>query len=230
MVQKWAVWLHNPYHLGGGGVTNASERRRKAEMAHIRVVWLQNHCCMGGPQCFRAGEKINNGPQMDRLAKKHLPLGSPRCATMGDKIRATNGRFGYTNTTTLGGPQCFRVGDKISGGPFRMGSLATQPLPSWGVPGALERRRKLEVAHEWAVGLHNPCRLGGSPTVMSKGENQQWPTSRLIGHPRGKFFIAVKSCNFFVVNACTKKVMLCNFFYSKHEYGLLAMTAKKYRV
>ena len=37
---------------------------------------------------------------------------------------------------------------------------------------------KLEMAHMWAHGLPNPCRLGG-PQCSAQGQNQNWPT---FGH------------------------------------------------
>ena len=39
-----------------------------------------------------------------------------------------------------------------------MGKVATG---DWGVPNALERGEKSEVAHKWARWLHDPCRLEG---------------------------------------------------------------------
>ena len=43
---------------------------------------------------------------------------------------------------------------------------------------------KLEMAHMWAHGLPNPCRLGG-PQCSARGQNQNWPTcghSRTVAH------------------------------------------------
>ena len=34
---------------------------------------------------------------------------------------------------------------------------------------------KLEMAHMWAHGLTNPCRLRG-PQCSARGQNQNWPT------------------------------------------------------
>ena len=50
------------------GVPNALERRTKLATAHNRVEWLQNPCCMGDPQHFKAGDKNSNGPQVGGLA------------------------------------------------------------------------------------------------------------------------------------------------------------------
>ena len=119
-----------------------------------------------------------------------------------------------------------------------MGKMATSPLPSrgspplqsggqnqkWptrgqngyvtpavsGIPTALERGAKSDVAHKWAKWLRHPCRLGdprrfrargkirggplvgkmatsplpsrGSPPLQSGGQNQKWPTSGQSGY------------------------------------------------
>ena len=95
----------------------------------------------------------------------------------------------YITLTPCKGLHSFRAGDKITSGldvgtlatsPLpswgipnaseqqrkmrngtQMGTLATSPLPSWGVPDALEHGRKLEATHTWAFGLHHPCCLWG---------------------------------------------------------------------
>ena len=38
------------------------------------------------------------------------------------------------------------------------------------------------MAHKWTRWLHNPCRLGGFPTLQSGGQNQKWPTSGQGGY------------------------------------------------
>ena len=50
-------------------------------------------------------------------------------------------------------------------------------MPACWVPNASERAAQSEVAHKWARWLHNPCRLGGSPTLRTGEQNQRWPTS-----------------------------------------------------
>ena len=55
-------------------------------------------------------------------------------------------------------------------------------MPPRGTPTASERGAKSEVAHKWARWLHNPCRLGGSPSLQSGGQNQKWPTSGQGGY------------------------------------------------
>ena len=48
---------------------------------------------------------------------------------------------------------------------------------AWGAPTDSNRGAESEVAHKLARWLHNPWRLGGSPPLQSRGQNQKWPTS-----------------------------------------------------
>ena len=80
----------------------------------------------------------------------------------------TSGPGGYITLAVWGDPRCCRAGDKIRSGP-QVGRVATQPLPSGGVPNAAERGTKSELAHKWAQWLHNPCRLGG-PQCFRAGD------------------------------------------------------------
>ena len=43
------------------GVPNTSERGTKTKVAHNLASWLQHPCRLGGPQRFRAGDKISSG-------------------------------------------------------------------------------------------------------------------------------------------------------------------------
>ena len=36
-------------------VPNTSELGTKSEVAHMWTIWLDNSCCLGGPQCFKRG-------------------------------------------------------------------------------------------------------------------------------------------------------------------------------
>ena len=114
------------------------------------------------------------------------------------------------NLCRLGDPHRFRAGGKIRSGP-QVGKVASYITPAaWGVPTALHRGPKSEVAHKWARWLHHPCRLGdphrfrpggkirsgpqvgkvatsplppgGSPPLQSEGQNQKWPTSGQGGY------------------------------------------------
>ena len=41
---------------------------------------------------------------------------------------------------------------------------------------------KSEVANKWLGWRHNPCRLEGSPTPHSRGQNHKWPKNGLGGY------------------------------------------------
>ena len=80
---------------------------------------------------------------------------------------STYGQIGDSTLAVYGGPQRFRAGDKIRSGP-QVGLVATSPLPS-----------------------------GGSPTLQSAGQNQQWEVFLFFGVNRvvflsvTHFFVAV---------------------------------------
>ena len=46
---------------------------------------------------------------------------------------------------------------------------------AWGVPTALERGVESEVAHKWAMWLHNPCRLRRPYGFRSGGRIRSGP-------------------------------------------------------
>ena len=50
------------------GVSNVSERGGKTEVAHPWAQWLHNPCRLGGPQRFKAGDKIRNGSKVAHVA------------------------------------------------------------------------------------------------------------------------------------------------------------------
>ena len=136
-------------------------------MAHKSVDWQHNAFRLGSPQLFKAGDKISNGPQADKLAMSPLPFGESPTVQCGGQIRS--------------GPQ--------------MSGLATSPMPSkgwttlpsggqneqlpkkgrigyivpalWGVPNALEHWTKSEVAPKWADWLHHPCHARGGQRFIA---------------------------------------------------------------
>ena len=71
------------------------------------------------------------------------------------------------------------TGDRLRNGPH-VGTVATPSAVS-GVPNALHRVTKSEMAHKWAWWLPNPWRLGG-PNALDGGQNQKWPTSGHSGY------------------------------------------------
>ena len=40
----------------------------ESEVAHKWARWLRNPCRLGGPHCFRAGNKIRSGPHVGKVA------------------------------------------------------------------------------------------------------------------------------------------------------------------
>ena len=76
--------------------------------AHKCVDWLHNPCrTVGGPQCFRARDKISSGPQVGRLATKPLPCG------VQSPWWPTNAWIAYITLAGLGGPQRFIAGQQL---------------------------------------------------------------------------------------------------------------------
>ena len=68
--------------------------------AHMWAVWLHHPCCLGGPQRFKAGDKIRGGP--------------------------TCGWFGYITLAVSGVPNASKRGTKSEVGPH-VGGLAASP-------------------------------------------------------------------------------------------------------
>ena len=91
--RRCTQWLHNPCRWGianasehgiknkwptsgpSGNITPtvwgmpyASERETKSEVAHKWAQWLHNPRRRGGPQCFRAGDRVRCGRQMGPVA------------------------------------------------------------------------------------------------------------------------------------------------------------------
>ena len=107
-------------HIDAQCFLDESFRQRCQAIGYITpAVW-------GGPQQFRARDKISSGPQVPGSATS--PLLSRRSSTLqsaGQNQQCpTRGVFGYKTPAALGGPQRFRAGDKITSGP-QEGSLAT---------------------------------------------------------------------------------------------------------
>ena len=181
--QKWPTSGQSGYLTPAvSGIPTASERGAKSEVAHKWAKWLPHPCRIGDPHRCRAGGKIRSGPQVGKLATSPLPYrGSPPLQSGGQNQKwPTSGQSGYLTPAVSG------------------------------IPTALERGAKSEVAHKWAKWLPHPCRIGeplrfraggkirsgpqvgkvatsplpyrGSPPLQSGGENQKWPTSGQIGY------------------------------------------------
>ena len=168
--------------LAASGIPTASKRGVNSEGAHKWARWLHHPCRLGDPHRFKAGCKLRSGPQMGKVATSPLP---PR------------------------GSQPLRSGGQNQKWPINGQGGYITPAAS-GIPTALKRGAKSEVAHKWARWLHHPCHLGdphrfgaggkirsgpqmgkvatsplpprGSPPLQSRGQNQKWPTSGQGGY------------------------------------------------
>ena len=61
--QKWPINGQGGYiTLAALGITTASKRGAKSEVAHKWARWLHHPCRLGDPRRFRAGGKIRSGP------------------------------------------------------------------------------------------------------------------------------------------------------------------------
>ena len=181
--QKWPTSGQIGYLTPAvSGIPAAIERGTKSEVAHKWANWLPHLCRIGDPRRFRAGGKIRSGPQVGKLATSPLPpRGSPPLQSGGQNQKwPTSGQSGYLTPAVSG------------------------------MPPAVERGAKSEVAHKWAKWLPHPCRIGdprrcraggkirsgpqvgklatsplpyqGSPLLQSGGQNQKWPTSGQSGY------------------------------------------------
>ena len=151
-------------------------------MAHKWGKWLPHPCRIGDPRQIRGGGKIRSGPQVGKMATSPLPYrGSPPLQSGGQNHKwPTSGQNGYLTPAVSG------------------------------IPTALERGAKSELAHKWAKWLPHPCRIGdphrfraggkirsgpqvgkvatsplpyrGSPPLQSGGQNRKWPTSGQGGY------------------------------------------------
>ena len=69
---------------------------------------------MGGPQRFRAGDKISSGPHMGRLATSRLPSGVPNALERGTKSALAHKWPGWLgHPCRMGGPQRFKAGESF---------------------------------------------------------------------------------------------------------------------
>ena len=154
--QSWPACGQSGYvTLAVSGITTASERGTKSEVAHLWAKWLRHPCRLGDPHRLQSGGQNQKWP--------------------------TGGQSGYVTPAVSGIPTACRAGGKIRSGPL-VGKVATSPLPSRGSPPLAERGAKSEVAHLWAKWLRHPCRLGDPHRLQSGGQNQKWPTCGQSGY------------------------------------------------
>ena len=121
-------------------------------MAHKWVRWLNNPCRLGGPICFRAGERISRGPQAGLVATEPLPSGgSPMLQSAGQNHHWPKSRTGaYITAAAL---EVLSASDRGHNQPRPRIALDGYPLPS-----------------------------EGSTMLQSGGQTQQWPTSGWGGY------------------------------------------------
>ena len=136
------------------GISTASERGAKSEVAHKWAKWLPHPYRIGDPHRFKAGGKVRSGPQVGKVATSPLPYrGSPPLQSGGqNEKRPTSGQSGCLTPAVSG------------------------------IPTASERGAKSEVAHKWAKWLPHPCRIGDPHRFRAGGQNEKWPTSGQSGY------------------------------------------------
>ena len=184
---------------------SASERGKKSEVAQKWARRLKNLCCVGGPLRFRPGDKINVAQKWARWLHNPCRLGDPHRLGAGSTIVSgpQAGKVATQNLPPRGSPPLQTEGQNQKWPTSGQGGYITRA--AYGVPSASQRGAQSEVAHKWARGLHNPCRLEGplrftaggtirsgpqvgkvatspvppmgSPPLHSGGHNQKWPTS-----------------------------------------------------
>ena len=125
------------------GIPTASERGAKSEVVHKWAKWLPHPCRIGDPHRFRAGGKIRSGPQVGKVATSPVPSrGSPplQSGGGGDQMWPTSGQNGYLTPAVSG------------------------------IPTALERGAKSDVAHKGAMWQPHPCLIGDPHNFRAGGK------------------------------------------------------------
>ena len=164
------------------GISTASERGEKSEMAYKWAQWLRHPCRLGDPHRFGAGRKIRSGPLVGKVATSPVPSrgSQPLQSEAKNQRWPTSGHSGYVTPAVSG------------------------------IPTVSERGEKSEVAHNWAQWLRHPCCFGdhhcfkargnmrrgpqvgkvavspltsrGSPRLQSGGQSQRWPACGQNGY------------------------------------------------
>ena len=146
--QKWPTSGQIGYLTPAvSGSPTAVERGAESEVAHKWANWLPHPCRIGEPHRCRAGGKIRSGPQVGKLATSPLPYrGSPPLQSGGQNQKwPTSGRNGYLTPAVSG------------------------------IPTAVERGAKSEVAHKWAKWLLHPYRIGEPHRSTAGGKIRSGP-------------------------------------------------------
>ena len=224
VAHKWANWLPDPCRIGDPRRCRAGDKIRSGP---------QGGKLATSPLPYRGSPPLQSGGQNQKWPTSGQSgyltpavSGIPAASQRGAKSEVAHKWANW-----------LRWGGKIRGGP-QVGKVATSPLPyrgspplqsggqnqKWptsgqsgyltpavsGIPAALQRGAKSEVAHKWAKWLPHPCRIGdprrcraggkirsgpqvckvatsplpypGSPPLQSGGQNQKWPTSGQSGY------------------------------------------------
>ena len=120
--------------LGRGLGVGGWARRRFSKLLATHFLLLHNPCRLEGPQHFKAGDKISNGPQVVKMATSPLPLGVPDTSKRGTMLAVAHKWVKWLHHPYhLGGPQHFKAGDNGNSDP-QVGKMATSPLPFGGSP------------------------------------------------------------------------------------------------
>ena len=203
--QKWPTSGQSGYVTPAvSGISTALERAAKSEVAHLWAKWLRHPCRLRDPHRFRAGGKIRSGPLVGKVATSPVPSqGSPPLQRGRQNQKwPTSGQSGYVTpavwgiSTALeggaksevahlwakwlrhpyrfGDPHRFRAGGGNQKWPTCGQSGYVTPAVS-GIPTALERGAKSEVAHLSAKWLRHPCRLGDPHRFRAGGKIRSGP-------------------------------------------------------
>ena len=172
--------------------------------------WLHHPCLMGGPQRFRAGNKIKCAPQEGELATSPLTYrGSParhsggqdhKCSTCGRIGCITPSLWGFHNASErgtksnvprmgenslhhprlTGDPQHFKAGSKIKRAP-QGGELAASPMPYGGSPTLQSGEQDHKCSTCGRIGCITPT-AWGALTLQSGEKDQMCPAWGRIGY------------------------------------------------
>ena len=190
--------------LPSRGSPPLAERGAKSEVAHWWAKWLRHPCRLGDPHrlqsggqnqkwpacgqsgyvtpavsgiptACRAGGKIRSGPLVGKVATSPLPSrGSPPLAERGAKSEVARLWAKWLcHPCRLGDPQ-LQSGGQNQKWPACGQSGYVTPAVS-GIPTALKRGAKSEVAHLWAKWLRHPCSLRNPHRFKARGKIRSGP-------------------------------------------------------
>ena len=146
--EKWPTCGQSGYVTPTvSGISTATGRGGKSEVALKWAKWLRHPCRLGDPHRFRAGGGIRSGPQVGKVATSPQPSrGSPLLQSGGGNQKwPTSGQSGYVTPAVSG------------------------------IPTASGRGGKSKVAHLWAKWLRQPCHLGDPHRFREGGEIRSCP-------------------------------------------------------